>query len=62
MTEDERNRLTTDLVNMIFHGLTRNYWLYWPPGPMTGQVFDRKRCTVDVKELIEKSVPTEVQA
>lgn len=45
---------TNHLVELIRHGIVNKAWLYWPPGPMIGQVFDKKRCEVEVDDLIKK--------
>lgn len=32
------------LTNFIFNGIRSKSWLYWPPGPMSSQVFDKDNC------------------
>jgi hypothetical protein len=44
--------LAAKLVDLIANGVTRKRWIYWPPGPMLGQVFDREQCAKDVDELV----------
>lgn len=41
------------LVDFIFRGLRDKNWLYWPPGPMTGQVFDKNRCKEEIRRFLE---------
>jgi hypothetical protein len=54
MTADEQRRVAQELVATIEHGIRSKRWLYWPPGPMLGQVFDRARCEEDVRLALTK--------
>jgi hypothetical protein len=49
ITESDLNRL----VDFIFKNLQSNRWLYWPPGPMMGQVFDRDACKRELQRFLE---------
>ena len=40
------------LSNFIFNSVRDKRWLYWPPGPMTSQVFDVKQCKEDLRRWI----------
>jgi hypothetical protein len=44
------------LVRFIAHNITNKSWIYWPPGPMVGQVFDTERCRKDCKDFLERNV------
>lgn len=54
MTADEQTRVAQELVATIERGVCSKRWLYWPPGPMLGQVFDRERCVEDVRLALSK--------
>lgn len=41
------------LAQFIFNSVRDRRWLYWPPGPMVGQVFDVKRCQADLTRYLE---------
>ena len=45
---------TTSIVELIENRICNKAWLYWPPGPMLGQIFDKERCKADVEQLIRK--------
>ena len=59
MTKTERKTLKVTLVQLIERRIRDKDWLYWPPGPMTGQVFDRKACEADVAKMIDTVIPFE---
>lgn len=59
MTEQQRATLKTQLADLVFERVRHKVWLYWPPGPMMGQVFDRDRCAKEIAALVDKLVPTE---
>jgi len=42
------------LANFVYDSIRCKRWLYWPPGPMMGQVFDLENCKKDLKEFISK--------
>lgn len=41
------------LVDFVFRRLRDGSWLYWPPGPMTGQVFDKSKCKEELRRFLE---------
>lgn len=55
------DRLLGRLVDLIYQGVSTKRWLYWPPGPMMGQVFDREQCRRDIWELLVKELGTPEQ-
>lgn len=61
MTAEEQRRVAQEIVSVIERGVTSKRWIYWPPGPMLGQVFDRKACEEDVRYALTKfpTLPTE---
>lgn len=53
----EVNEIVLDkLVQLVFNGIRDKRWLYWPPGPMTSQVFDRDSCKFDIRRFLESEV------
>ncbi len=48
MTEAEQKQVARAVVETIRRGIQGGSWVYWPPGPMLGQVFDRERCEKDI--------------
>ncbi len=44
--------LVGPIVELIEGRIRSKRWLYWPPGPMMGQVFDREACKADIEKLI----------
>jgi len=52
VNESELDRL----VNLIYENIRRGRWLYWPPGPMTGQIFDKDMCKRELKEFLEAAM------
>jgi len=44
--------LVKPIVTLISDRISRGQWLYWPPGPMYNQVFDKDRCEADIEKLI----------
>ncbi len=54
MTADEQKRVAQEIVATIERGLQSKRWLYWPPGPMVGQVFDREACEADIRYALTK--------
>ncbi len=40
------------IVQLIERRIRDRIWLYWPPGLMVNQVFNRERCTADIDQLI----------
>ena len=53
MTISDNDILLDKLVDFIFRGLRDKHWLYWPPGPMMGQVFDRTTCKNELRRWLE---------
>ena len=49
MTADEQRRVAQEIVATIERNLQSKRWLYWPPGPMIRQVFDREKCEEDIR-------------
>lgn len=45
--------LLDKLVDFIFKGIRDKHWLYWPPGPMVGQVFDKNRCKDELQRWLQ---------
>lgn len=41
------------IVQLIERRIRSRVWLYWPPGPMISQVFDREHCRADISQMIE---------
>jgi hypothetical protein len=41
------------LVWLIYNGLRDRRWLYLPPGPLAGQVFDKEACKQDIRRFLE---------
>lgn len=41
------------LVEFIYRSIRDGRWLYWPPGPMTNQVFDRNACREQLRRYLE---------
>jgi hypothetical protein len=41
------------LAQFIFNNVRVQRWLYWPPGPMTSQVFDVDQCKKDLIRYLE---------
>lgn len=41
------------LVDFIFKNISQGRWLYWPPGPMTHQVFDKEACKTEIRRFID---------
>lgn len=54
MTADEQRRVAQEIVATIERNIRAKRWLYWPPGPMVGQVFDRERCEEDIRYALTK--------
>ena len=52
MTDEE---LTKKLTKLIIESIQYKRWLYWPPGPMMGQVIDTKRIEADISRLIKEN-------
>lgn len=44
------------LSQFIFDNVRGKHWLYWPPGPMTSQVFDIKQCQADLTRYLEATI------
>lgn len=42
------------LAEFVFEQTRSKRWLYWPPGPMTGQVFDTERAAKDLDDWLTK--------
>jgi hypothetical protein len=42
------------LAEFVFQNIRSNQWLYWPPGPMAGQVFDKERAAKELDEWLTK--------
>lgn len=50
---DEKKIDIDKLVDFIYQGIRNKNWLYWPPGPMVGQVFDKERCKKDIENFLK---------
>jgi hypothetical protein len=46
--------LERKIVRLISDGVMRKRWIYWPPGPMVGQVFDKEAVEREVSKLIKE--------
>jgi hypothetical protein len=53
VTDTEALTVVSTMVQLIERRIRDKAWLYWPPGPMMGQVFDRERCERDVRQLVQ---------
>jgi len=54
MTAEEQTRVAQAMTNLVERSLRSKRWLYWPPGPMVGQVFDRAICFEDIRFELTK--------
>lgn len=41
------------LAQFIFNNVRDRRWLYTPPGPLMGQIFDVKQCQTDLVRYLE---------
>lgn len=47
-------QMAEPFVQLIERRICSKAWLYWPPGPMVGQVFDRDLCKRDVQKMVDE--------
>jgi len=43
------------LARFVFESVQGRRWLYWPPGPMTSQVFSVDQCEADLQVWFERN-------
>ena len=53
MTNEE---LSKQLTIFIYDNIRVKRWLYYPPGPMMGQVFDKELCEKDCKRFLDNVI------
>lgn len=47
---------TKDLAEFVYRSVKYKRWLYWPPGPMVGQIFDTAACERDLAKWMEEQM------
>ena len=53
MNEGERKTIIDTMVQLVERRVRDRAWIYWPPGPMCGPLFNRERCYADVRQLVD---------